>query len=454
MNIQDTIVALSTPQGSGALGVIRMSGPEAIGIAQKIFKPASKNKLLQDQSTQSLHFGKIIFDNEVIDEVLLSLFKAPHSLTGENTIEISCHGSPYILQRALEACMAHGARLAEPGEYTLKAFYNGKMDLSQAEAVADLIASESKMAHQMALTQMKGSFSKELGYMREELIHFAALLELELDFSEEDVEFADRSSMLDLIARIQKKISSLIESFRMGNVIKNGIATAIVGAPNAGKSTLLNALLGEEKAIVSDIAGTTRDSIEDVIHLGGIKFRFIDTAGLRDTEDVIEKIGIERAYQKLQQADLVLYIVDATRLSEENALHELNQLKAQYPDKIILALANKTDQVQGYSEAFLSISAKTGTGLEELKKRLIELAGIENFNAQSTLVSNQRHLSALKEAQTALNEVEQGFHMHIPSDLVAIDLRRALYHLGSITGAIEVDRDILGAIFSKFCIGK
>jgi tRNA modification GTPase len=431
-----------------------LSGPEAITLAEKVFVPATAKKKLESQKNQSLHFGKIVLQEEEVDEVLLSLFRAPHSFTGEDTVELSCHGSPYILQRIIQGLLQAGARMAEPGEYTLKAFYNGKMDLSQAEAVADLIASESKLAHQMAMNQMKGGFSKELAIMREELINFAALIELELDFSEEDVEFADRTRLFLLIDQLKSKLHELITSFEMGNVIKNGIATAIIGAPNAGKSTLLNALLGEEKAIVSDIAGTTRDSIEDVITIEGIQFRFIDTAGLRETEDVIEKIGIERAYQKIKQAQLLLYLVDAQQQQEEEAQKTWNQLCAEYPDKNILALANKTETAKGFHEPFINISAKEGLGLNILKNKLIELSGLGKLSAHTTLVSNQRHVHALQQALAALIEVEEGLQNHVPGDLVAIDLRRALHFLGSITGAIEVDRDILGAIFSKFCIGK
>lgn len=451
----DTICALSTPSGSGALGVIRLSGQESISIANSIFV----GKDLSQQKGQSLHFGKIMKGEEVLDEVLVSLFKGPASYTGEDVIEISCHGSAYILQECMELLMDHGARLAKPGEFTMRAFANGKLDLTQAEAVTDLIASETRASHQLAMNQMRGGFSEKIQELRVQLIHFTALIELELDFSEEDVEFADRQDLKDLVHAIIEVLSSLINSFKTGNVLKNGIPVAIVGKPNVGKSSLLNAILKEERAIVSNIAGTTRDSIEDEMIVGGLNYRFIDTAGIRETTDEIESIGIERTFKMIQKAQLILLLIDAANETKEGlqtAIKEINDALREHQE--LLVVFNKMDLVDQSHwqerEGAISMSLKEGEGMSALESFFDDYSTNLMEGANQLTVSNVRHLEALKLSKTALERVLDGLDSGITGDFLAMDIRQALFHLGEITGSIDIDRDILGAIFSRFCIGK
>ncbi len=457
-NTTHTITAICTPQGQGALGIIRISGVEAIAITQKIF---SKN--ITTAKGYTAHYGNILKGNEILDEVIINIFRAPHSFTKEDVVEISCHGSSYILEQVLQLIVENGARLAEAGEFTKRAFLNGAMDLAQAEAVADLIAAESAAAHKVALKQLKGGFSTELKVLREKLLNFVSLIELELDFAEEDVEFADRTALKKLISEILAHIKKLISSFRLGNVIKKGVPVAIVGKPNAGKSTLLNALLGEEKAIVSHIAGTTRDVIEDVIQIGGILFRFMDTAGLRETEDFVEKIGVERALEKMKEAQIILLIYDAAT----EKLAEMRKLSATYQAKHtetqLILVANKVDLAgsAGFQKPaepadkmpFCPISAKENEGIETLKDMLLTCIGKEQLASNDTILTNVRHVEALRQAQTALLTVLEGLDMGLTSDLVSIDIRTALHYIGSITGEINTE-EILGNIFGKFCIGK
>ncbi|MCB0755482.1 MAG: tRNA uridine-5-carboxymethylaminomethyl(34) synthesis GTPase MnmE [Flavobacteriales bacterium] len=457
-NLSDTIVALATPPGTGAIAVIRLSGPRAIIIADGVFR----GKRLENQPSHTAHFGRL--ENEAgraIDEVLATLFRAPKSYTGEEVVEFSVHGSPYIQQEVLQLLLDKGARLAQPGEFTLRAFLNGKMDLSQAEAVADLIASESEAAHSVALRQLRGGFKNEIQNLREELVHFASLVELELDFSEEDVEFADRSEMKTLINRINTKIDQLIGSFELGNVIKEGFQVAIIGEPNAGKSTLLNALLNEERAIVSDIAGTTRDTVEDEMVIDGIRYRFIDTAGIRKTDDTIESLGIERTMQKAEQADVVLLLFDASTYDSDRLKSEIRNLEIRKKDiaKTLILVANKSDKTdENVEEKFsefdiIPISAKEKTGITELTQQLTDFVNLSALEEDQTIVTNTRHIEALRNAKNSLIEVLNGFDNQMSGDFVAIDIRKALFHLGEITGEITTD-DLLGNIFSKFCIGK
>ncbi len=470
MRMEDTICALSTPQGIGAIAMIRLSGPDAFSIFNQVFTPFKKKQSLSDAPGYSMLFGKITENGKTVDEVMAGIFRNPHSYTGEDTIEISCHGSTYIQEQILKVLMENGARLAEPGEYTMRAFANGKMDLSQAEAVADLIASESAAAHRVALQQMRGGFSEEIKVLREELINFASLVELELDFAEEDVEFADRQQLLDLLEKIKKVLKRLIDSFATGNVIKNGVPVAIVGAPNAGKSTLLNTLLNEERAIVTEVAGTTRDAIEDEINLGGIKFRFIDTAGIRETKDVVESIGIQKTFEKIEQSSVVLYLFNVEGLPAGQAgskldliRKEIEQLKAKAQGKTLLIVANKVDLVDIHSvesalaslgDNLVLISALEKTGIEELIQRLTAEVNLDALNSNQTIVTNMRHYEALNKAFSDIQKVEQGLENQISGDFLAMDIREALKHLGSIIGEVETDRDILGNIFGKFCIGK
>ena len=459
---KDTIAAIATPAGSGAIAIIRISGENSLQTAFRCFRPA--NTAVNPETIQShrLYFGEVVINGKMLDEVLLSYFKAPHSYTGEDAVEISCHGSVYIQQTLLDALLSEGARLAHPGEFTLRAFMNGKMDLTQAEAVADLIASESKAAHQLAIRQMRGGFSQKIGALRKQLVHFASLLELELDFSEEDVEFANRRDFIALINEMQTELSRLIESFKMGNVLKKGIPVAIIGKPNVGKSTLLNAILNEEKAIVSDIPGTTRDAIEDTIVLKGYSFRFIDTAGLRPSEDRIENMGIERTRDKIEQARLILYVCDISHMNKENMEELLKEYKAyiHHKDKHFILVANKIDQLEevpGHLKDLLEletvfVSAKRKENIHLLAETLVNHVKNDQFH-ENILVSNSRHYEALKRTQEAIQSVKQGFDNHVPSDLIAIDLRQALYYLGTITGEVTSD-EILGNIFNKFCIGK
>ena len=452
-DLNDTIAALATPPGQGALGIIRVSGPKTISVVNTLFR----GKDLTNVNTHTIHLGTIRTDeNEIIDEVLISLFKGPNSYTKEDVIEISSHGSSYILQRILGILVSKGVRLAKPGEFTQRAFLNGRFDLAQAEAVADLIASENASMQQTAMGQMRGGFSEEIRKLREELIHFASMIELELDFAEEDVEFADRQGLIDLINRLQTLIHSLISSFAYGNVIKNGIPTVIAGKPNAGKSTLLNALLNEEKAIVSDIAGTTRDFIEDQIYIDGIAFRFIDTAGIRETEDQIESIGVQRTLDKMQEASLIIYLIDLMNDSLQDIQQQINGLKQSSVPFLIVG--NKVDKAEKVlvealeDEEALLISAKDKENLEALKTRLKDF--IHTPSGQSNvIITNSRHLESLQKTDEALNRVTEGINLQISGDLIAQDIRQALYHLGEITGEVTTD-DLLENIFSKFCIGK
>jgi tRNA modification GTPase len=458
----DTIIALATPSGAGAIAVIRLSGSKAIAMADASFKSISTKKLVS-QKTHTIHLGHIVEDSRVLDEVLVSVFKNPKSYTGEDVVEISCHGSSYIQQEIIQLFVRNGARIANPGEFTLRAFLNAKLDLSQAEAVADLIASDNKASHQIAMQQMRGGFSNEIKVLRDELLNFASLIELELDFSEEDVEFANRKQFEELLERIIKVLKHLIDSFSTGNVIKNGIPISIIGAPNVGKSTLLNALLNEDKAIVSDIAGTTRDAIEDEISIEGIKFRFIDTAGIRTTEDTIESIGIKKTFEKITQSQVVLYLLDATKVTTETIQifnSEIRKIQEQYPDKQLIVVANKMDEAdQEYIETSfvyphtLFTSAKSGLGIDTLKAKLLEFVNTGALRNNDTIITNSRHYDSLLKALAEVQKVQQGMDANLPGDLLAIDIRQALYHFGEITGEITSD-DLLGNIFANFCIGK
>jgi tRNA modification GTPase len=451
----DTIVALATPPGVSAIGVVRLSGRNALPIIDQLFP--SKN--LTDQPSHSLHVGFVHDEEKILDEVVVSIYKNPRSYTGEDVVEISGHGSPYVLQQIIEACIKKGARLAKPGEFTQRAFLNGKMDLTQAEAVADLIASNSASSQKAALHNIRGGFSNQLKELREKLIRFSALIELELDFSQEDVEFADRQQLHDLVEEVDKVTASLISSFQLGNVIKNGISVAIVGKPNAGKSTLLNTLLNEERAIVSEIPGTTRDTIEEVINIGGILFRLIDTAGIRQhTADVIESVGVKRSLEKMKQADLVLYIFDV-----KESVSELKNIRSDLVANNInfLLVANKIDagnEVQ-LKEKFRSfeniifVSAKNGLHLETLKQRMVDVVLQGQVQTESTIITNARHYHVLQQLHSSLLDVQKGLTEKLPGDLLALDIRRCLHYLGEITGEIT-NEDQLDYIFSKFCIGK
>jgi tRNA modification GTPase len=461
-HLDETIVALATPPGMGALAVLRVSGPEAWQKVDSVFRSARKGRGLLGSKGYTLHYGHLMKGEEVVDEVLVSLFKGPRSFTGEDTVEISLHGSVLIQRAALDLLTGMGVRMAQPGEFTLRAFLNGRIDLTQAEAVADLIAADSDAAHRMALHQLKGGFSRELSALREQLVHFASLVELELDFAEEDVEFANRSELKQLIAQASARMQHLIASFRQGNAAREGLAVAIVGAPNAGKSTLLNALLNEERALVSPVAGTTRDTIEDSLHLGGYRFRFIDTAGLRETNDVVEQMGIARALSRSAEARLVLLVVDAAEVDAARVAEEAK--RPEWLGKPLVVVLNKTDLLadQGNAPAealrrsgleVLCCSAKEGRGVAALKKHLIDEVNQGEAAADDAVVSNIRHLHALEATHQALSRVGAGLDARIPGDLLAQDIRLALYHLGEITGTIHHD-ELLGNIFSRFCIGK
>ena len=449
----DTIVALATPQGVGAISVIRLSGTDAISIAQSVFK----GKDLTQQPSHTIHFGTIHDEDRIIDEVLVSVFIAPHSFTTENAIEISCHGSSVIVKEIIKVLLKKGARLATPGEFTKRAFLHGRFDLAQAEAVADLINAETDNARQAALNQMRGGFSKEINRLREELIHFASLIELELDFGEEDVEFAKRSDLKELIYQSQGYLTSLINSFDQGNVIKNGVPTVIAGKPNAGKSTLLNVLLNEDKAIVSEIAGTTRDTIEDEMVLGGINFRFIDTAGLRETEDVIEAMGVARTRDKMKQASLIIYLVDLSNTTLEEIDTEIKALVDLGIPHI--KVGNKLDKAdptlvgQLNEKGFVFISAKNADQIEELKESILSLFEIENVKTGDVMVTNLRHYQNLLQTNESLTRVLEGMDTGVTGDFLAMDIRQSLHYLGEITGSITTE-DLLENIFSKFCIGK
>ena len=458
----DTIVALATPSGSGAIAVIRLSGKAAIDIASKAFRSVS-NKNLEAQATHTIHLGHIVDDDKTLDEVLVSVFKNPNSYTGEDVVEVSCHGSSYIQQEIIQLLLRLGCRMATAGEFTLRAFLNGKLDLSQAEAVADLISSDNAASHQIAMQQMRGGFSSEIEKLREELLNFASLIELELDFAEEDVEFADRTQFKALVERINFVLKRLIDSFAVGNVIKNGIPVAIVGEPNVGKSTLLNALLNEDRAIVSEIAGTTRDTIEDEISIGGIGFRFIDTAGIRDTKDVVERIGIKKTFEKIEQSQVTIYLFDASKQIQqlESVRIEIEKIRNKYPQKPLLVIANKIDQLEDAQLAninttipdVLLLSAKTGFGVEQLTNSLLNLINTGALRNNETIVTNSRHYDALLKAFEEIQKVQHGLETGLSGDLLAIDIRQALYHFGEITGEITND-DLLGNIFANFCIGK
>jgi tRNA modification GTPase len=460
----DTIIALATPSGVGAISVIRLSGSTSIEIVNQFFQSIKKNKSLLNQKTHTIHLGHIVNNNTILDEVLVSVFKNPNSYTGENVVEISCHGSVFIQQEILQLFLQNGCRMADNGEFTMRAFLNGKMDLSQAEAVADVIASNSAASHQMAIQQMRGGITNELKELRTQLLDFAALIELELDFSGEDVEFADRTKFKELVAKITSVLKRLIDSFAFGNAMKNGIPVAIIGEPNVGKSTLLNALLNEDKAIVSDIAGTTRDAIEDEVIIDGVAFRFIDTAGIRETEDIVENIGIKKAYEKAENAQLIIFLIDSNKFSysSEIFLEEIETIKKRFPNKRLLVIANKIDTLSCHDSALLQseienlilLSAKQKTGIDELKAELTSLVNTGALSNNETIVTNSRHFEALNNALTAITSVQQGIDLQISTDLFSIDIRECLRHLGNITGEYDVDKDILGHIFSNFCIGK
>lgn len=461
----DTICALATANGMGAIAVIRISGPESISKVAQIYQSKfNSTKSLNDASSHTIHLGYVMDGDTIVDEALFSIFKNPHSYTGEDVVEISTHGSIYIQQKVLELLNKIGIRNANPGEYTFRAFWNGKMDLTQAEAVADLISSDSKASHEIAIKQMRGGFSNQIKDLREQMINFAALMELELDFSEEDVEFADRTQFYDLLNKLQSILKRLADSFAFGNVIKNGVPVAIVGAPNAGKSTLLNALLNEERAIVSDIEGTTRDTIEETIYIDGVGFRFIDTAGIREAGDTIERIGIEKTFEKIDNASIIIYLYDANITADNQIANQLDDLQRR--GKILFNVANKIDVNNNQSSisdaikqefkdvVHLEISAKDHYNIEALKENLIHQIKLKGSNQDDTIVTNSRHLEALQNTLSQIGKIKQGMDMGLPGDLLAMDIREALTYLGHITGEIDVDQDILGTIFGKFCIGK
>ena len=465
----DVICAISTPQGNGAIAVIRLSGSGAIELCNKLFQSPKTDKRLIDKPANTIHFGVLKEGDKIIDEVVISLFKNPHSYTGEDIVEISCHGSEYIQQQILQLFIKNGARFAKPGEFTMRAFLNGKMDLSQAEAVADLIASASAASHKVAIQQMRGGFSSEIAILRGQLLHFISLLELELDFSEEDVEFADRKQLHNLLHNISMLIERLLNSFKLGNVIKNGIPVAIVGQTNVGKSTLLNRILNEEKAIVSEIAGTTRDVIEDVINIEGVSFRFIDTAGIRVTTDTIETIGIERTFDRIDKASIVLFLIDAND-NEKDISTAIKKVKDRIgkSDKKLIALLNKIDQLDKTKEKAidnilsknlekpdtqLKISAKTGENVEQLISELLSVVNLNALNQNEVIITNIRHYEALQRASESLQRAIDGLNTGITGDFLAQDIRETLHYLGEITGEITTD-EVLGNIFKNFCIGK
>ncbi len=465
---QETIVALATPSGAGAIAVIRLSGQNAITIAADVFQSVSGKDITQ-QKTHTIHLGHVVDGAKTYDQVLLSLFKGPNSYTGENVVEISCHGSTFIQQQIIQLLLRKGAKMAQAGEFTLRAFLNGKLDLSQAEAVADLIASDNEASHQIAMQQMRGGFSNEIAKLRQELLNFASLIELELDFAEEDVEFADRTAFKELLERIEFVLKRLIDSFAVGNVIKNGIPVAIVGEPNVGKSTLLNALLNEERAIVSDIAGTTRDTIEDELVIDGIGFRFIDTAGIRETKDVVESIGIQKTFEKIEQAQVVLFIIDSLQLINDNGNSvkiEIEKIKNKFPLKPLIVVLNKIDRLNTEERIqfdnqlaiinyplSIEISAKQKEGIDALKNELLSFVNTGALRNNETIVTNTRHYDSLLKALEEVQKVKYGIESNTSSDFIAIDIRQALYYFGEITGEVTND-ELLGNIFANFCIGK
>ncbi len=458
----EPIIALATPAGAGAIAVIRISGKDVIRLSAPFFRSIHGKDLLL-QKTHTIHLGHIVDGHRELDEVLLSIFKGPNSYTGEDVVEISCHGSRYIQQEIIQLFLRNGVRAADAGEFTLRAFLNGKLDLSQAEAVADLIASDTRASHQIAMQQMRGGFSNEIKKLRQELLNFASLIELELDFSEEDVEFADRTQFKLLLDRIQEVLKRLIDSFAVGNVLKNGIPVAIVGEPNVGKSTLLNALLNEERALVSEIAGTTRDTVEDEISIGGVGFRFIDTAGIRDTDDVVENMGIQRTYEMVEKAQIVVYLVAGPQFLANQAafVAQIEKTSTKYPEKAVLTVVNKIDlltpdelqTIRTQRPEVLLLSAKDRAGVDHLTNRFLELVNTGALNNNETIVTNSRHYDALLKALEEIDKVQDGLVQGISGDLLAIDIRQALFHFGEITGEITSD-DLLGNIFANFCIGK
>jgi tRNA modification GTPase len=458
----DTIIALATPPGTGAIAVIRLSGTDSINISNSLFNSLNGKQLI-NQDTHTINLGYIVDGDTIIDKVLISVFKAPRSYTGENIVEISCHGSIFIQQKIMDLFTRNKCRIADPGEFTLRAFLNAKMDLSQAESVADLISSNSEASHKIAIDHMRGGFSSDIKELREKLLNFASLIELELDFSEEDVEFANMKEFEKLLLKIIDTLKNLIDSFSLGNVLKEGIPISIVGEPNTGKSTLLNSILNEDKAIVSDIAGTTRDSIEDEIVINGINFRFIDTAGIRDTDDKIESIGIKKTFENIQKSKIVLYVLDSSRINSNNIdlkLNQLNDIIDKYPNKHLLIIINKID-LKNSSELLdklsdfdnVSISAKDGLNINMVKDKLSSYIKLGKINNSSSVVTNSRHYSVLNNALNEIQNVYEGLQNGVSTDLLAVDVRQALYHFGELTGEITND-ELLGNIFSKFCIGK
>lgn len=466
---KSTICAVSTAPGVGGIAVIRVSGPEALPVALRLFRYGGETPVAESVKPRYAYYGEVIAGDELIDEVVLTYFRAPHSFTGEDTVEISCHGSVYIRRRLLESLVGEGCQMAQPGEFTRRAYLNGRMDLSRAEAVADIIASESKAQHQMAMKQLRGGYSEELNALREELLRLTGLMELELDFPEEDVEFADRTELLALCDQIELKLKKLIDSYRLGNAVKRGIPVAIVGTTNVGKSTLLNTLLGEERAIVSDIHGTTRDTIEDTMHIGGYLFRFVDTAGLRETEDTIESLGIERSRSKIKEADIILAVVDGTCIGEANQLDYIKSIWDEREERTVILLVNKSESLAeadriGLSEALqtklstptrpIFISAREGRGIDELKGELTQIMETSGANEADLIVSNARHHQLLREAFDTLRRMRSGFDMGLSTDLLTLDLRHAITSIGEITGREITSDDTLHYIFAHFCIGK
>lgn len=463
-----TICAVATAPGVGGIAVIRISGNEALSIALRLFQTKGRNLNIESIRPRHAYYGEVWHEGELVDELILTYFQAPHSFTGEDTIELACHGSVYIRRRLLEALIAEGCRMAEPGEFSRRAYLNGRMDLSHAEAIADIIAAESKAQHQMAMRQLRGGYSEELNALRSELLRLTSLMELELDFPEEDVEFADRSELLSLCQEIEGKLRKLIESYRLGNAVKKGIPVAIVGTTNVGKSTLLNALLGEERAIVSDIHGTTRDTIEDTIHIGGYLFRFVDTAGLRTTSDAIENLGIERSRAKITEADIILAVLDGTRLTEANQLEYLQAIWEQLGTRTALLLINKSESLSQADRNHLTetlstslpaakpffISARSGQGLEDLRQALVQTMEQTAMSEADLVVSNARHHHLLNEAFDALQRMRSGFDTGLPTDLLTLDLRQAINSIGAITGQEITSNETLHYIFAHFCIGK
>ena len=458
----DIIVALATAHGSSAIAIIRLSGPEVLNIVEPfIYSKTLKKISLKNKPSHSVNFALIVFQDNIIDEVLITLFKNPNSYTGQDSIEISCHGSPFIQQKLLQLFLSQGARMANAGEFTLRAFLNGKLDLSQAEAVSDLITSNSALSHQFAMQQMRGGFSTKINQLRQNLINFASLIELELDFSEEDVEFANRDDLKKLISTIYSVIEALIQSFELGNVIKNGIPVTIIGKPNAGKSTLLNVLLEEDKAIVSEIAGTTRDIIEDEMIIDGVMFRFIDTAGLRVTSDAVEQIGLNKAFEAIKKSAIVIYLFDAHELTAGDLVLELQKIEEHLVSTQVIVVANKIDieTLNDLKNEFIDfpemifISAKKQLNIHELKNKLLSLFDARTVSATDTIVTNARHASSLTNANLALKKVLEGLNNNIVPDLLALDIRYALNEIGLITGEVS-NEDLLNNIFSKFCIGK